>query len=543
MKQFLLIFIPLFCLFTSAAQQPEPVENIRVFTDRTLYISGETIRFEASINPGTPFPENQESRVLYSELSTADGSVIQRGKYRILQGSVSACITIPPEAVTGYYYLRCYTRRLRNAGPMHFHHSLIKILHPENPEVLSNPAENGFADSNWFVRPEPAKNIQLVLDKKAYKPGETIHVSVSSPGKEAAANVSVIPSGSYTAYRSFPGNFTSSGESQLLPETSGVSLSGRVIDKQTGKPVAKALVNLSIIGDKDMMARYSDSTGRFAFSLPEHTGTGDLFISAGSNSSKELTVQVDNDFCPLKSALPSPGFRLDSLETAIALSMIRNRIIAEEYSNPLPEPSPVTMNKDVLPFYGNKCETLILDQYIDLPTLEDYITELPVMLRVRKADGRKTIRFITDKPEMTIYRPLVMIDWLAIDDMESILAVSPLEIERIEIINAPYIKGDITFGGIISFISRKHNFAGIDLPKSGTFINYEFFHPACLPLSAPSGSHMPDFRNTLFWDTIALTPGKMTGISLVAPSTPGYYEVLVRRNGTTEICRELFRVE
>ena len=34
--------------------------------------------------------------------------------------------------------------------------------------------------------------------------------------------------------------------------------------------------------------------------------------------------------------------------------------------------------------------------------------------------------------------------------------------------------GNITYGGIISFVSRKNNFAGIDLPKSGTFISYSF---------------------------------------------------------------------
>ena len=76
---------------------------------------------------------------------------------------------------------------------------------------------------------------------------------------------------------------------------------------------------------------------------------------------------------------------------------------------------------------------------------------------------------------MAIYDPLVMIDWVAVSDNESILGTPTQSISRIELVNAPYIKGDMIYGGIISIISKKGDFAGIDLPRNGIFINYKFY--------------------------------------------------------------------
>ncbi len=75
---------------------------------------------------------------------------------------------------------------------------------------------------------------------------------------------------------------------------------------------------------------------------------------------------------------------------------------------------------------------------------------------------------LTDQPgHLEIYPPLVMIDGVAIFDIEAVLAVSPRLIERIEIVNAPYIRGNVTFGGIISLISKNNDLGYIDLPSSG----------------------------------------------------------------------------
>jgi hypothetical protein len=131
---------------------------------------------------------------------------------------------------------------------------------------------------------------------------------------------------------------------------------------------------------------------------------------------------------------------------------------------------------------------------------------------------------------MVIYDPLVLIDWVAVEDIDRILAMPPREIERIELINAPYFKGPMIYGGVINFISRKNDFAGIDLPESGIFIHYDFISPTFIVLEAQAPpDHMPFIRNTLFWDPdLPISPAGKTEISFTAPDNPGVYLILFR---------------
>ena len=148
---------------------------------------------------------------------------------------------------------------------------------------------------------------------------------------------------------------------------------------------------------------------------------------------------------------------------------------------------------------------------------------------------------------MTIYDPLVLVDWVAIDDIDRVLALQPKALDRIELVNAPYIKGNITYGGIISFVSKKNDFAGIDLPSSGTFINYQFLEDCSLINSMePLPANLPDSRNTVYWDPdVKISDKGPTGISFTAPDTPGKYIILLRSltpSGEQVIAREEFDV-
>jgi hypothetical protein len=186
-------------------------------------------------------------------------------------------------------------------------------------------------------------------------------------------------------------------------------------------------------------------------------------------------------------------------------------------------------------FYGEPSEVLVIEKFIDLPTLEDYFTELPLLVKLRKIQGRKHFRFYTEQDDMSRYDPLMLVDWVAVNDIEKILAMSPQEIERIELLNSPYVKGNITYGGIISFVSKKNNFAGIDLPKSGTFVNYSFLEECIDTIPpAPSLLHIPDSRNTIYWNPAIQADDEGTSaISFTAPDTPGKYYIILREMSTT----------
>ncbi len=142
-----------------------------------------------------------------------------------------------------------------------------------------------------------------------------------------------------------------------------------------------------------------------------------------------------------------------------------------------------------------------------------------------------------------------MIDGVAIFDIEAVLAVSPRLIDRIEIVNAPYIRGNVSFGGIISLISKNNDLGYIDLPSSGLLVKYQMLNLADsdTKVDGTLDPRLPDVRNTLYWNP-DLELNQETGqrISFHTADLKGSYEILIRGIDSTGLYLEKrvpFRVE
>ena len=182
-------------------------------------------------------------------------------------------------------------------------------------------------------------------------------------------------------------------------------------------------------------------------------------------------------------------------------------------------------------FYGQPLSVLHFEDFIKLPTLEEYFTELIPQVYVRKREGEKTLVLPGNQHGMQFYRPLVMIDGIAIFDTEAVLAVSPRTIERIEIIDRPYVRGNVTYGGIINIISRNDDLGYVDLPSSGLLLDYRMVRPPLSPQQfvPEEDPNIPDVRNTLYWNPdISLAPGEECALPFYTNDLPGSYEILVR---------------
>src|SRR4030042_6841148 len=106
-------------------------ERVALFCDRTLYIAGEQILFSAFLQTRELSDKNKSSRVLYCELITPDGNQIAGSKYIFEDSYTSGYLNISNDIITGTYYLRAYTRVMRNNGPYYYHYTLIKIVNPD----------------------------------------------------------------------------------------------------------------------------------------------------------------------------------------------------------------------------------------------------------------------------------------------------------------------------------------------------------------------------------------------------------------------------
>jgi hypothetical protein len=182
-------------------------------------------------------------------------------------------------------------------------------------------------------------------------------------------------------------------------------------------------------------------------------------------------------------------------------------------------------------FYGHPTRVVVFDDFIRLPTMEEYFSEVTPQVAIRKSNRGEELRVLGKHPDLHIFPPLVMVDGVAIGNVESVLALSPRLIKQIEIVEAPYIRGNITFGGIINIISRNDDLGFIDLPESGLLAHYEMYNQDLSgnqPMQ-PLERRLPDVRNTLYWNPhMELIPGENNSINFTTADSKGEYEVVIR---------------
>ena len=513
-------------------------EGLVLLTDRGHYISGETINYKAFYRRPAESSDAAWSRVLYVELILPNGTPLVQSKV-LLDTSTSGSLLIPEGLSSGSYYLKAYTRWMRNCGPENFVYTSLRIYDPYNEQVL--PVDT----LGWEPRqvetllnqPEmhDSDMLECLLAKDRYGTREEVVVDLNWNFSYAPANltISVARSGLQGDQSYFrPGcSEDKQGASDILPETQGLSLTGQAISLSDRTSAPYATIYVSVLGgDRDFFCNYSDSAGRFYFSFPGYAGERDLFVSAYHSEIDDLELLIDRDFSQDALQLPSYPVRLNDTLTELITEMSVNAQVSQQYY-----PKQVLIQETQAPeellFYGKPTSSIKFDDFVNLPTLEEYFVEVVPQVAVRRSGGVRRLILLGEHPDLSIYPPLLMIDGVAIFDIEAVLAVSPRLIDRVEIVNAPYIRGNVSFGGIISLISKNNDLGYIDLPSSGLLVNYRM-----LDLSASDtiqygirDPRLPDVRNTLYWNPgleLNSTTGKR--ISFRTADLKGEYEILIR---------------
>jgi hypothetical protein len=531
-------FLNILILITAqviSAQQalPEMKERVVLVTDRNLYAAGEKIHFSALVQSDNK-ADTTGSTILYCELVTPEGGRVTGSKFQVDNSIAEGSLTIPDDIHSGNYFIRGYTRFMRNYGPASFPYTLVKIVNAGRKEVQLNYEAQTIREN--LLNNEFKDDTDLVIStgRSWFHSRDTLHVSFGISWEEKNYKnvvLSVVPWDSFIENGEVtPREPRTSKEEYFYPERTGVSLTGRVINKVTGRVLTNVRVSLSILGKgHDFMAMRTDPAGRFYFLLPGYSGYRDVFICTEKSDSLNSAILIDNDYCSVPVSIPAPAFELSPEERESALNLAVNLQVSRHFTYEAPARVSDEDQKNDMPFYGKPDEVLLFDKYIGLPTLEEYFNGLPTLVKVRKRHGEKYFKVLGRQTELSEFDPMVMVDMVAIDDPQKILVLDPQKIHSIEVVNSIYIKGNQIYGGIINIITKGLDFAGIDLPSSGIFINYGFLDENRNYISAApliSDRNIPDARNTLFWDPEFKLPGK-NSVLITAPDTPGRYVIVL----------------
>jgi len=529
----LILALILFTTQLSTGQKPHFNEKTGLLTDKSLYITGETIQFSSFLI--SQDSDNTLSNYIYLELITPDGKQIVGEKYKLINQEYSGSVIIPNNVLSGNYYLRAYTRYMRNFGPENYEYRFLKIVNPDKSDIL-----NGYHQDTAIMKDlnniTVAKHLEITLNKEEFKNREKVSIICKNNYKSDSIKKIVISvtQKEGVIYKELKHSSMLEEKLYYHPEITGISISGVVLDKKSGKALPSIKINLSIMNQNNnqFYPQITDSVGHFSFVLPEFYHSNDIFISCDNEENIEPEILVDNDFCTETVILPSPPFYLTELEEKVAYSYAVNNNVRNYFNIDTIGLTEIEKSQriDTIPFYGKANSIIHINEFIELPVIEDYFTELPFPVKVRGTKGEKKLTVSGNQAEMFIYEPLVMIDFIPIYDHADILSISPKKVSRIDVVTEPYIRGEVTYGGIINLISVENDFASIKLPPTGLFLNYTFLSKK-LNANYDRQSveeNIPDTRNTLYWNPdFDLSDGKSIDFSFYTGDTDGEYQINV----------------
>jgi len=524
-------------------------ERIRLFTDRNLYCVNERIFFTADYSCINVADSIIWSKVLYVELITWNGVKLANLKLKLDKSGSSASLRIPGDLLSGNYYLRAYTKWMRNFPTNEYAYRLIKIVNPYNAGTDAGPAEVADSPKSIINRRHSKELIQGIhcsMNKSQYQPREkaevVLYINDDNPIVchdfcVSIANVGLIDTSSLFIKPELETSGIKRGDIEYLPEIRGITISGSIIDKAANAPKKNLLVNLSEPSNGEFFSVYQTTDkGRFIFSLPNLDGKHDFFIQSEASDTGVSEFIIDNDFCNRPVLLPYVAFSLNEDEKHLVRDMIVTLQLNEKFFSHPDTAIKLQINRhQPVPFYGSR-KPYYTKKYIELPNIEEFFIEIIPEAYVVFNNGKPELK-ISGNTGFSNYPPLILLDNIRVNNDDRLLKIPLNKIERVEAIESGYAVGNMKYSGLVSIYSKNKDFAGIELNKNSMFFAFDLFseeNSGFFFSENTYDSRIPDRRNLLYWNPdIQLSVGQKTTLSFYTSDNKGDYVVYIfgKNNG------------
>jgi len=252
----------------------------------------------------------------------------------------------------------------------------------------------------------------------------------------------------------------------------------------------------------------TDIKGNFSFRIPIDDSIRDYIIQL-DDATKKHKINIESSFSDkyFKSMVipdllgKSPPSYISEFSVNYQVNKIYERSFIGD------QVIPEIQSKTPKRFYGKPEIELIMADYIKLPVMEEVFFELlpGVSLKERKSVYEISLADPITKKDYD-KSPGLMIDGVIINDATIIANTDPENVERIDVVKEKYFIGDYMFYGVINMITKAGDFSSVTLPDYAIRIPYKVLDPVWLfsspdySVSVSKDNHIPDFRNTLYWN-------------------------------------------
>jgi hypothetical protein len=322
-----------------------------------------------------------------------------------------------------------------------------------------------------------------------------------------------------------------------LPETRGLTLNGTLFKTEDGKPSPGVKLYVAQPGkNARIYLTRSVYNGRFQIQFYNQFGRNDIIVMPAENPEKYY-ILLDEDFSNVFASIDTESFFPDESTISYIEKLMVNMQIDDAFGIKLAD-SKDSREYDLPPIYGVPDETILLEDYIRLPAVEELFTELVKSVLIkRRRNNNFELQIIDPSSRLPITgKPLLLLDGVPVLDINPVIIyMDPVDIEKIEVVSSRYIQGGESYQGIINLITKQGDFHHFDLPSYGIREPYLFFQ---IPLEFYSPDHssdsdslrsLPDFRNLLYWNPQIKTDEKGTAtVSFYTCDDISNYRIVVQ---------------
>ncbi len=513
-------------------------EELFLRTDRDIYITGEQVLLKVYKLGGLTHSPVNLSKVVYVEMLDKNNFPLRQLKIKADNSSGASVFTVPDNISSGNYIIRAYTNWMQNFPVDQFFYTAISVINPfESIDHLKLPSKSKNADSpginsndlnpalisennNSVAGPVSGKiTYSISLDQKQYPVRSRVRLSVTATdanGKPVQSDLSVsvtraalINPTLNNSFHNLSGKndtYARATQRDYLAELEGHLLSGHIRLKATDEPIKNIDISLSFVG-KTALCQFAktDANGEFNF-LVKQPGLNEIVIQPLSPEITGYYIEINQHFSNSFSDIKPADFYIDSS----LINDINKAVVGMQVTNIYSPFRQSPENEKVQPmpdFYGKPENSIKMSDYIELTSIREVVKEIIPNVYTLKQNGKYDFKLINKfRGQPFENKPLVLVDGVPVYDFEKVLNISSKDIERADVINTRYFFSDNVFDGIVSFVTKKGNLSAMDFDNSIFRQVYEgcssvsnFKWPDYSTL-AMKESHLPDFRNTLFWE-------------------------------------------
>ena len=515
-----------FLLLLTLSGRSQEKENFNLFTDRDVYVSGETLLLKVYS------PSSERSKVVSVDLINIVGEKITGIILETNNNQSNGTIYLPDSLSSGTYILHTFSRSETT-------HSL--------KEIYVANRFSGVTEKNTLTRLSGEKlnnNLKLStlqIDKieKIYKKREkgyvefnlTENLSSRIEGNLDISIAKIIPD-----YSSDSFVLRTVQNSNQVSNKEGIIIEGIVLDKKTLLPFKNAVVMLSIPDSIPVFNYYiTQGDGHFFFQLKNYYGMITLVLQCYDKAKNQPLKIILNKESGPKGGLQtvgagsiSPEIRKEINKDVEAVTI--RKIFNHQHIKVLPVN---TLHKDSYAFYGVPNNIVYPRLFFDLSDFSEISRELLPGVRFRTYNRLPVLQLLNSGTGQYFNdQPLVLLDGIPIFDLNAIKALNSKKIERVEICLNERFYGDLSFAGVLAIYTNTPDISAF--LESDDLIRLEMnaIQPkSTLNLPPDQLSTEPDLREVILWEP-SVIPGPHLKFDFQTSDITGKYRLIIRGRST-----------